>query len=93
MHRGLPAAYFDQCWMSGDKAENFTGAQKQGAPPPAVVNTPAIEVADEISIQQVTAGSESAHHLVSSTTYIAPAPQGAEDICNHDQVEWAGYWI
>ena len=39
------------------------------------MNTLAMDVAEEITIQQITARSESAHHLVASTTDVALPPK------------------
>jgi hypothetical protein len=71
MHRGLPARYFNQCWVGGDEAENVARAQKQQPPPPALMNAPVMQVAEVITIQQITARGESAHHLVPSAINIA----------------------
>ena len=74
MIRSLPARNFNQYWVGGDEAVNITGAAKQQAPPPAVLNTASVAIAEAISIQQITARCESAHHLVASSTNIPPPP-------------------
>jgi hypothetical protein len=92
MHRSLPTRYLDQCWVGGDKAVNVTRAAKQRASPPIGLNATSVEFAEAVTIQQITARSESAHDFVTSATNIAPR-HGTEHIRNHDQVEWAGCWI
>ena len=55
MIRSLPARNFNQYWLGGDEALNITGAAKEQAPPPAVLNTASAAIAEAISIQQITA--------------------------------------
>jgi hypothetical protein len=51
MHRSLLARYFNQFWVIADNTENFARAQKQHPPPPALMNAPAMNVAEVIAVQ------------------------------------------
>lgn len=83
MHRSLPARYFDERRMGSDKAMNIARATEHQVPPPIGLNEASVEFAEAIAIKQITAGSESAHHFVTSAANIAPSHL-TEHVRNHD---------
>jgi hypothetical protein len=90
MHRSLSARDFNQRRVRGDEVVNIPRPAKQQAGPPAALYTASVKVTEAITEKQITAGSESAHHLVASATNIAPSPKQAKHVHDHDQVKGAG---